>query len=545
MGKVVILGIDGAPFSIIQKWAVEGILPNFQKLISAGAFGPLLSTYLPETPIAWTSIVTGKNAGKHGLFDWGERIKGSYDIGVTLSTSCKEQTLWDIIGREGRKLGIFNVPLTYPPKEVNGFLVSGFDTPSTKVCFTFPNSLSDEIRLRVKDYVLAVQEAYTRGNEERYVEGLIFSLEKKEEVALYLIERYNTDFSVYVFMELDHLHHKLWRFLEEGSENEKRLFQKVYKRVDETVGKIVSRFDEDTTFILISDHGAGALEGVMFINKWLMDQGWLKLKKRPSLCLKSFISKTNLIPKAYRLASRFGLGRLGKLLPVSLQHNLATSFISFRDVDWEQTQAYAHGEYGQIFINLKGREPRGTVELGGEYEGLLKEISQNLLELAHPKTGEKMIKEVYRKEELYHGPMLEKAPDLTFSIGDFRYDSSVKFGLGTREIFDTPEFEDSGTHRREGILIAVGKNIKNSYFIDGTTLVDIAPTVLYLLNLPIPTDMDGKVLENLFKEDWIKTHPIQYMEKKSESTLLETEKELSPDEMEIIKKRLRGLGYLD
>jgi predicted AlkP superfamily phosphohydrolase/phosphomutase len=545
MGKVVIIGLDGAPFGVIQRLAEEDILPNIKKLIEEGAFGPLMSSYLPETPIAWTSIVTGKNAGKHGVYDWGERAEGSYNIGVSLSHSCKEPPLSEIIGEEGKKVGIFNVPLTYPPKPLNGFLVSGFDTPSTKVCFTYPDSLSDEIRSRIKDYVLAEREAYTRGKERSYVDDILYVLEKKEAAALYLIDRYDVDFSLYVFMEIDHLHHKLWRLLEEGSEEGRRLFQEVYQKMDETVGKIVNRFDEETTFILVSDHGAGPLEGIMFINKWLMEEGWLKLKKRPSFYLKSFLSRTDLFVKGYRLLCKFGLGRLAKLLPASLQYDLATSFISFGDIDWEQTKAYAFGKYGQIFINLKGREPQGIVAPGEEYEQLLKEISQRLLKLVHPKTGEKTVREVMRKEELYHGPMLKKAPDLSFVIGDFRYDSSVQFGLGVKGIFGIPVFEDSGTHRREGILIASGKGIKSGFNIEGATLVDIAPLALYLLNLPIPVDMDGKVLAAMFKEDWMKSHPIRHKEKGSKNSSSQTKGGLSPEEMEMVKKRLRSLGYLD
>ena len=545
MSKVVVIGLDGAPYGLIHKWAEEGVLPNLKKLIGGGVFGPLLSSYLPETPIAWTSIVTGKNAGKHGVYDWGERAEGSYDIGVSLSYSCKEPPLWEIIGEEGKKVGVFNVPLTYPPKPLNGFLVSGFDTPNTRVCFTYPESLSDEIRSQIKDYVLAEREPYTRGKERSYVDDILYVLEKKEAAALYLIDRYDVDFSLYVFMEIDHLHHKLWRLLEEGSEEERRLFREVYQKMDETVGKIVNRFDEETTFILTSDHGAGPLEGIMFINKWLMEEGWLKLKKGPSFYLKSFLSRTDLFVKGYRLLCKFGLGRLGKLLPVSLQYDLATSFISFGDIDWEQTKAYAFGNYGQIFINLKGREPQGIVAPGEEYGRLLKDISGRLLTIVHPKTGEKMIREVLRKEELYHGPMLKKAPDLSFVIRDFRYDSSVQFGIGVKGIFGMPVFEDSGTHRREGILIASGREIKSGFNLEGATLVDIAPLALYLLNLPIPGGMDGKVLTTMFKEDWIKSHPIRHKEEESKKSSSQTKEELSPEEMEMVKKRLRGLGYLD
>lgn len=545
MGKLIIIGLDGAPFKLIQRWADEGVLPNLKKLINNGTFGPLISTYLPETPIAWTSIVTGKNAGKHGIFDWSERVNGSYEIGVTLSTSCQESPLWEIIGREGKKVGVFNVPLTYPPREVSGYLISGFDTPSLKSCFTYPPSLKKEILSKIKNYVLSVQETYTNGKEETYVQGLLFSLKKKEETVLHLIDHYPTDFSIYVFMEADHLHHKLWRFIEEGSEKGRGLFLKVYQQLDEVVGKIVSRFDEDSTILVISDHGAGLLEGIMFINKWLMDEGFLKFKKNPNLYIKSLINKLDLIPKTYRLASKFGLGKWMKLIPGSFQHSLATSFISFKDVDWGKTKAYSFGEYGQIFINLKGREPQGIVSKGEEYEQLLKEITQKLLSLVHPKTGERMIKQVYRKEELYNGPMLEKAPDLTFAIGDLKYDSSVKFGLATKEIFGPPEFEDSGTHRREGILIASGKGIRKGFMIEKATLFDIAPTALYILNLPVPLDMCGRVLENIFEEEWFKRYPIQFQEKRVENLSAKTKKDFSPEESDMVKRKLRSLGYMD
>jgi predicted AlkP superfamily phosphohydrolase/phosphomutase len=545
MSKVVIIGLDGAPFSLIHKWAEEGVLPHLHRLIRGGAFGPLMSSYLPETPIAWNSIVTGKNAGKHGVYDWGERVEGGYHIGVSLSHSCKEPPLWDLIGEEGKKAGIFNVPLTYPPRPLNGFLVSGFDTPSTKVCFTYPESLSHEILSQIEDYVLAERETYKRGKDRSYVDDILYVLEKKEAAALYLIDRYEADFSLYVFMEIDHLHHKLWRLVEENSRGGIELFQEVYRRMDETVGKIVNRFDEETTFLVVSDHGAGSLEGIMFINKWLMEEGWLKLKKDPSFYLKSFLSRTDLFVRGFRLLSKFGLARVGKLLPTSLQYSLVTSFISFDDVDWEQTKAYAFGKYGQIFVNLKGREPQGIVAPGEEYEQLLKEISERLLKLVHPRTGEKMVREVLRKEELYQGSMLKKAPDLSFVIGDFRYDSSVQFGFGVKGIFGVPMFEDSGTHRREGILIAYGKGIKSNFNIAGATLVDIAPTALYLLNLPIPIDTDGNVLTTMFKEDWIKSHPIRHKGEESKKSSSQTKEELSPEEMEMVKKRLRGLGYLD
>lgn len=156
-----------------------------------------------------------------------------------------------------------------------------------------------------------------------------------------------------------------------------------------------------------------------------------------------------------------------------------------------------------------------------------------------------MIEKVLRKEELYQGSMLDKAPDLSFIIGGQRYDSSVRFGLGPKEIFGPPEFEDSGTHRREGILIVSGKGVRKGFVIGGASLVDIAPTVQYLLDLPVSTDTDGRVLENLFEEHWLKAHPVRFGEGQAEGMSSGEGNVLSPEESEIVKKKLRSLGYLD
>ena len=538
--KTVIIGLDGAPFDKIKEWARAGRLPFLKSMIESGSFGCLHSSFLPSSPVAWTSIFTGSNPGKHGIFDWGYRENNSYDIRPVNSTTADAAFLWDILNEGGKTTGIFNVPVTYPPRPVEGFFVSGFDTPDAERCFTYPAGLSSAIRERVGDYPLSVREACLPGRERLFIDDLQRITEKKKETVLYLMKEYDLDFYAFVFMGLDHLHHKAWRFMED--DKKVRFAYEVYQAMDKTVGEIVRAFPEDTTFFIISDHGAGALEGVMYVNNWLNKLGLLKIRNNPSVFLKRVLQETDIVPAAHRILSRAGLSGLLRALPRNIQHLAATSFFSFKDVDWNATKAYSHGEYGQIYVNLKGREPAGTVEPGAEYEKLVRQIISELRKIKDPSTGGSMVTGVFRKEEIYHGPCLKNAPDILFEVKGLSYDSSVSFGFSKKNVFGRPEFSDSGTHRREGTMIVKGGNIKNAYTIEKASILDIAPTVLYSMGLEIPVDMDGSVLEGLFTEGFT-GKAIPRFTKKVFSRKKAGMPYTGTDE-EKVKDRLRSLGYM-
>lgn len=231
-----------------------------------------------------------------------------------------------------------------------------------------------------------------------------------------------------------------------------------------------------------------------------------------------------------------------KRLPREVQHSAATSFFSFRDVDWKRTNAYSFGEYGQIRINLKGREPLGIVAPGAEYEKLTVFIMKKLAEIKDPATGERAITRICRKGDIYSGASLRDAPDILFEIKGLSYDSSVSFGFAKESIFGKPEFSDSGTHRRDGIIIAKGPGIREGLRLDGASILDVMPTVLCSMAQGILEDMDGKVLENIFRDGFLKDHPPRYSVKGPAKAV--PKKELSLEEQEEVKKRLRSLGYL-
>jgi len=541
--KTVIIGLDGAPFNIIKEWSQAGILPNISKLIKEGIFSSLLSSFLPTSPVAWTTIMSGKNPGKHNVFDWGFRQDNSYRIATVNSRCVRTPLLWNILNQNNLSTGVFNVPITYPPSALNGFMVSGFDAPNTKVGYTYPEDLTAKIKLHLKDYPLFFRQSYVSGKENDFIEDIKYVINKKKEAISFLIDNFEMDFYIFVLMELDHLHHKMWGCFD--SKEKAHYIHEVYKLIDETVGDIINRFPPETNFFIISDHGAGALEGVMYINNWLSQLGLLKVKKSPLMSVKNTLERLDLIPKIYEYCARLGIAKFLRALPSSLQYCAATNFLSFDDVDWSKTKAYSFGEYGQIYLNLKEREPLGIVHPGKEYDELVGTIIEALNKIEDPTSGKKLITKIHRKQEIYKGEYLHAAPDILFEIKDLSFDSSVKFGFGNKNIIGKQEFLDSGTHRREGILIAVGKNIKKNLLIDISSILDITPTILYSMELGIPADIDGKILKSIFTDEFIKGNvPYSTLSQEYKKPGVSDKADIDSVEQEEIKARLKSLGYM-
>ncbi|HOV91311.1 MAG TPA: alkaline phosphatase family protein [Syntrophorhabdaceae bacterium] len=533
--KTTIIGLDGAGFFLVQDWMKKGYLPNLKKIAEKGVFTPLNSSFIPITPIAWTSITTGKNAGKHGIFDWSVRKGNGYEYDIVSSIHCKADRLWNILNRYRFTTGVFNIPITYPPDDVNGFFISGFDTPSMDSDFTRPEGLKDDLLKNVKDYELFAEVGYTKGEEKRYADVLKRHLKSKRDAINFLLDRYDCDFNIFVVMELDHLHHKLWKLVEKES----TLAIEVYALADEIVGDILLRRPNDNIFI-ISDHGGGSLEGVIYLNRWLMREGLLNVYDSPLLRIKYLLSKYDVIAKTYRVISKLGLGWMKRFLSKEAQEKFATSFISFKDIDWSKTKAFAMGEFGQIYINEKEKYRDGIVAKE-EYNDLVESIISHLKEI-RGSSGISLIDLVYRKDEVYSGQFLASAPDIICSFRDYAYDSSVKFGFEQKDVIGPPEFEDTGTHRREGIFFACGPQIKRTEIERQLDICDVTPTILYLFGCPIDKDMDGRVAEEIFKDDFKINNHIEFVENKGWTG---QKKDFTDEDREEVAKKLRALGYMD
>jgi predicted AlkP superfamily phosphohydrolase/phosphomutase len=518
-----------------------------------GAHGDLTSIVPPVTGPAWTSFMTGKNPGKHGVYEFFQPQGDRFDDLPVNALRRDGQTVWDLLGQAGEKVIIVNVPVTYPPQPVNGVLISGFLTPRRRDDFSHPPALLEEIEAALGPYRLHLNTPYQAGKVDVFLDELFEVLDYRMRVLDYLVQRYEWNFLMFHILGTDRLQHELGHLLDPNHpshdpEEAERYLPRIltyFQRVDEALGRLVDRSEPQTTVFVLSDHGSGPIYKFMSFNVWLMREGFLRLKRDPPTLAQRLLFELGLTPElGYKVAARLGWG--GSRLSVDLDERarllnlIGNVFLSFDNVDWARTRAYSKGNYGQIFVNVKGREPFGAVEGGAEYDQVCEDIIIHLRRIRDPETGERIIGEIFRAEDLYDGKYAVKAPDILFLPRDMRYKA-----LGTLAFisnrFLRPSYGLSGDHRMNGLLICAGPLIKPGQTLEGARLIDVAPTVLHLMGQKVPRDMDGRVLMELFLSEFRQNHPVEYSDALSETGISE---EYSADDASAVARRLRDLGYL-
>jgi predicted AlkP superfamily phosphohydrolase/phosphomutase len=541
--RVLVIGLDGGTFDLILPWVQKGHLPVFKKLMQEGTWGELQSTMPPLTGPAWSSFITGKNPGKHGIYDFMHRNPKGYNWITFNATQRSGISFWRLLGDHGKKVIVFNVPGTYPPEKVNGVLISGYLTPPTASDFVFPaelkSELEEEIGYRSTFYPGAT---YSLGREERFIQAIEEMTDRTSRVMDFLMKRFPWDCFVGVFQSPDLLQHCLWKDL--GHPTFGAAFLRLYEKIDRHLGKLLSLLDERTILVILSDHGFGDLKKQIFLNTWLLSKGFLKLRPNLTGKIKKTIFNMGLVPmKIHQLSVRLGIDFSDKMMEKkkSLFSFLGRVVLSLEDVDWERTKAYAMGNMGYISINLQGREPKGCVKPGEDYRKTVDEITEALYDMKDPETGEAIIDRVFSREELYSGPHLSEAPDLFPVPREFRYHLRGDYIFISNHAIEK-FWLISGGHRPKGVFMAAGQPIKKGARVEGKRIIDIAPTILTYMGVPIPFDMDGKPMLDLFTEEFSMILPPQYTESSQEPPL--DEKILSEEDQEEIRKRLRSLGYV-
>lgn len=533
--KVLVIGLDSAEPSLLFPWAKKGKLPNLAKIIEEGVSGNLSSTFPPMTAPAWTSFMTGKNPGSTGVFDFVQRIPGKYetakvnpdlavekggvDFSLITANMIRSEKIWGLISKANKKVGILHMPMSYPPEEVNGFLVSGLGAPGPESEFTYPAELREKL-INEYGYKMHVSILDIDGREDEALEDLFETEEKRKEVAIKLMNDHDWDFFMVVFEGMDYVSHFFWKFMDprhphhdpEKAKKYKDAIFKYYQKADSFVGEILKNVDEDTTVVLMSDHGGGPVYKNFFVNQWLMDLGLLKLREKPRYV--DLMAKLGFnIEKIYPLLVKTLSAGLINKIPKNIRKLVPLAKYTLQDFDWSRTKAFSVTGWGMIYINLKGREPRGIVEPGKEYEELRNFITEKLYELHDPETGEKCVEEVFKKEEVYSGQYFDQAPDLGFRMEGIE---CLDFILSNNtHLFIDSDKRKSGTHRKEGLMLIKGKGIKKGVKINGAAIIDIAPTILYIMGLPIPSDMDGKVLKDAIDSTYLESNPISNQDSKT------------------------------
>ena len=546
---VLIIGLDGATFDIIRPLIQKGKLPHLRRLVETGTSASLRSTLPPVTAPAWSSFMTGTNPGKHGIFQWRTYDPTKYtcvDESVVTAARLVGTTFWDMLGSHGFKVGILTVPVTYPPWPVNGFMLSGYPCPDARKNYTYPSVYADSLSESYNfsaDYYLGASE------EEIWSNGLEM-LRKRTSLAMELISEENLDVCVLVLGEIDRAQHDFWKYRDPSFpayHSEKgRTFRHViaehYEVSDAQVGRLLELASEETTVIVMSDHGAGPHPPTYFhTNSWLKSLGLLEMRPyRPDPFVGGLRRGLEIVRSRLPFEEQ-----VRRMLPAGVVHRARRISLNISNVDWSRTKAYRFPMYHPvegIEINLRGRQPQGIVEPGAEYEEVRDHIVGQLREAADPLTGIHIVEEVYKREDIYSGPYLEIAPDIVF-VTSSRFRAEREIGQDYVVPVPLKQLETyNGLHQMDGIFIARGRNIKAASTFEGAQIMDVAPTVLYAMGLPVPAEMDGRVLVDAFLPSHVETRPPEYSDVPIQAQGADLS--LSPEDERAMRDKLRGLGYL-
>ncbi|HDP98640.1 MAG TPA: hypothetical protein ENN22_05600 [bacterium] len=549
--KVFVIGIDGASWDIFDKLMEQGVMPNLKNLVENYFSTNLESTLPPVTASAWASFITGMNPDRHGVYDFSRRKPGSYHTTINNAKSLKGKSLWKILSEQGKSVGVINVPMTYPPEDVNGFIIPGFLSPgvSSQQMITNPASLSDELKEQISDYKIFLDKSPRVTIETEgalgFLEKCTEIVDKRYEAAVFLYENYQPDFFMVHFLVTDVVQHWMWHVWDEthpehDASTSAALLNAVhefYSNLDDKFGGLLKIAGDDCDVILLSDHGFGPLQKTIFINHWLQQNGYLKLnqqKKQMIQTIRHIIARIDFLNLRNRVLPS---GQKRVSLEKQLQHEML--------INWKKTRAFATPAsiYGNVFLNLKNREPRGTIEDGEKAELLKKELKEKLEQITDPTTGKKLIADVFFRDDIFPNDNQKLAPDLLIKPNA----GNVIFSQLTSNRFlrDNIAWKDiTGTHRVQGILVIKSrKTIRSAERKINARLVDLAPTILYLLNNPIPAVMDGKLLEPAFKTAVLEASPPEYVGNNFQE--LESNNGYTPEQEDIIRQRLQDLGYLE
>jgi predicted AlkP superfamily phosphohydrolase/phosphomutase len=459
MTRVLVIGLDALSPDLVARWRAE--LPNLGRVMQNGIYGPLQSITQPITPAAWTAMISGRNPGHFGFTDFTYRVGNAYtDFRLVHSRVIRVPTLYSLLAAAGRRVLEVGVPISYPPLDLaNGVSVSCFMAPSLDKPIVHPPELQAELLGQTSSpYLLDASLADdTREFDRDDLLARIREMDRQRfDLAGHLMESRDWDLLFMVAMGTDRVGHYFMRFLDPAHgryDPDPRYADAIrdhYRYCDARIGELVERAGADTVVMVVSDHGIQRLDGKVNLNQWLADRGYLRLE-----------------------------GPLDRPTPLSRA-----------PVDWRRTRAWARGWGGQIYLNVQGREPEGCVS-PSEVEGLLAELAAGLSGLTTV-DGRPLQVATMRRRDLYSGVHAERCPDLFVQFDGLRYLTSDQVGHAG---LLTPVAElgaDDASHAPAGFLAMAGPQVPAGGRFEALDILDVAPTVLSLLGVPVPADLDGR-----------------------------------------------------
>jgi predicted AlkP superfamily phosphohydrolase/phosphomutase len=529
VSKVLLIGIDGATFSVLDPLIRRGVMPFLGRLQQNGARAPLASVVPPLTPPAWTSLMTGRPPGAHGVYDF-FRMDSPVTRHIHFVTSGDVQceTIWEYTARHDLKVTALNFPLMFPPPKIPGYIIPGWVPWRQLRLACWPNDLFD--RLQGKPGFEPRELAMDIQMEEKATEGCADS-ELIEWVDLHIRREYNwyqvlkylmtedrSPLTAVIFDGTDRLQHLCWRFIDsDGSDLQTELEQQIHQRtmayfrqLDEMLESIVGLAGPETTTVLASDHGFGPTRAVFHVNQWLASRGYLHWAK-PA--------------ESREDGPVLGVGQVAR-------HTY--------EIDWERTRVFATTPTSNgLYILTRDQAPAGVPQ--EDYPAFRDRLVAELLAVPNPATGEPMVTRIWTREEAFAGPAAASAPDLTLELCD-----GGLFSILPSESIVSQRPEVAGAHRPDGVFLAAGPDIEPGTVLPSLSILDVAPLILHSLGLEVPMDMEGRVPEAILKAGSLASRPVRIgAGGVVASPDSRWEQQMGPDEEAALMERLRQLGYVE
>lgn len=530
MNKVLMIGLDGATFSLLKPLMEDGVMPFLKKFVSEGVYGDLMSTPNPLTPPAWISMYTGRSPNVHGIHDFLRPESTGNDVFLKINDSrdIRCETVWAMASRQGKRVTCLNFYGMSPPVPVEGYLVSGFVPWKHLRSATYPSSLFDTLKslpdFNYKNLGMDISE------EKKCIQGLeedeftnwikVHSQRGKAwaDLLFYLMEQKPTDLTAIVFDGPDKLQHLFWRYLDPALVEKnpsptdaeiRELCLNHYRELDAIIERLVNLAGPECNVIMTSDHGFGATTEVVYINEWLARNGYLKW------------------------AQKAEVDSAGKLTADRMKEHLMM-------IDWKNTLAYCPTPSSNaIYIKRASDSSYGVKD--EDYAEFCTKLKQQLLEYRHPGDGGQIFVGVHTNK-LENGSFSDNAPDITLNLRDGGFVSILK----SAEVV-VPREKPDGTHRPNGIFIARGPNVESGQQVEPLSILDITPLLLYFVGLPIPTDLEGRVPTEILRTETLMNYPVKVegLTKSLHAEAQEQEKDISEEEKEALMEQLKLLGYME